>query len=744
MNKIETFELDFPIPRTLCGIVMGNGNFGVMVWGEKNLHVTVNRADFWDHRGGETLLEGTTYKKVVDAATSNECQKVDDVFVRKEWPENVFRPQRIPVGRFEFKLNDGETLEKAVLEYETGEVLVITSSGMTLKLNLGVKENLLLIEDDENMIDKVIIKPSWEFEQSREWLSKYGFNAPETMESDNIKGWTQSCPDDPSLASVCGKLDGAYLIALELGDSNQDAFDNAFDKLKDIEEELFIKENKEWWHNYWQGVPQINLPEDFFNKFYKYALYKFACATSPKSTTPSGLQGPWIEEYHRAQWSGDYHFNVNIQQIYTLAFPIGKLEHLTPLFDMLESDIFWANMRHNAKVMFGIDDGLLLTHAVDDRGFQCGWISAGSTLDQACGAWTAQLYWLYYKYSGDKEFLEKRAFPFMSGVLRVYEEMLEECDGKLAIPFAISAEYGCRNPNGLTAGRNPSYQLAAIHMLLNALLESCGILGKEPPSAWEEMKRSVAPFTVIEGVDSYKMKEKRIAVWEKQDLEVCHRHHSHLASIYPFDSLPVEQDEEMKEIIDNSIDKWILMGMGQWSEWCIPWAAILQTRLGFNNAPSVLLNMWKEIFVNEGMTTVYLPRFRGIVAHRRHDLGKPKESNEVMQLDGTMGCATALLEMLAHTHSGVTKLFVGVPDKWRDVSFSNIRLPGPFSVSASKVNGLIKEVEIKSLGGTKIKLDIFGVKEMILEKNGQQNKFKLPGTIELEKDEIVRCRYTGH
>jgi alpha-L-fucosidase 2 len=738
MKKTETFELDFPIPRTLCGIVMGNGNFGAMVWGEENLHITVNRADFWDHRGGETLLEGTTYAKLAEASFSNDNKKLNDAFIRKECQEDVFKPQRIPVGRFEFKLKEGEMLENAVLEYETGELVISVKSGMTLKLNLGVKENILLVEDNANIIEETILKPSWEFEQSREWLSKYAFKAPETMESNNIKGWAQSCPDDPSLASVCKKVNGTYLIALELGDSNQEAFDNALDKLKDIGEASLIKENRQWWSKYWQDIPEINLPEDFFNKFYKYALYKFAGATSPESSIPAGLQGPWIEEYHQAQWSGDYHFNVNIQQIYTLALATGRLENLLPLFDMLESDVFLGNMRHNAKVMFGIDDGLLLTHAVDDRGFQCGGISAGSTLDQACGAWTAQLYWLYYQYSLDEDFLKKRAYPFMYGVLRVYEEMLEERDGKLSLPIAISAEYGCRNPNGLKAGRDPSYQLAGIHMLLDALLESSEILGLEPRPAWRRMKEKVPYFTVIEGDDPYMKKEKRIAVWEGQDLEVCHRHHSHLGSIYPFDTLPEEQNNEMKEIVDNSIDQWILMGMGQWSEWCMPWAAILQTRLGFNEAPSVLLNMWKEIFVNEGMTTVYLPRFRGIIAHRRHDMCKPKESNEVMQLDGTMGCATALLEMLAHTHSGVTKVFAGIPDKWKNVSFMNIRLPGAFLISASKENGKFKEAEVESIEGGTIKIDIFGVKTTMLCQHGEHKQIQLPCSITLSKDEKIR------
>jgi hypothetical protein len=114
----------------------------------------------------------------------------------------------------------------------------------------------------------------------------------------------------------------------------------------------------------------------------------------------------------RSQWSCDYHFNVNIQQIYTL----GAWEHILPLFDMLESESFQSVMRSNAKNLFGIDDGLLLTHAVDNRGFQCGGISVGAVLDFACGGWVGKLYWDYYRHTLDKEFLRERAFPFIEGL----------------------------------------------------------------------------------------------------------------------------------------------------------------------------------------------------------------------------------------------------------------------------------------------------------------------------------------
>lgn len=731
--------MDFPIPRTHCGTVMGNGNMGVMVWGNENLHITINRADFWDHRGGELIMEGNSYKKLIAAIDPEDGGAVDEVFIRQEFPGDVWKPQRIPVGRFEFTLKNGIKLFRSELIYKSGEIIIHTDSPHKIKLSQGIKDNVLYIEDKGKIISKVLSKPSWDFEKSREWLSAYAFKEPEIVNEPALKGWIQPCPADPSLASLCGKTENGFIISLELGDDNKSAKDNASAAIKAISDKLsvFTKTNAAWWNKYWSTTPELNFPDEFFNTFSRYALYKFAAATNPASPRPAGLQGPWHEEYQRAQWSGDYHFNINIQQIYTLAFAAGKLDHLIPLFDMVESDVFMKNMRHNAKVMFGIDDGLLLTHAVDDRGFQCGWISTGSTLDQACGGWLAQLYWLYYKYSLDKKFLAERAVPFMRGILRVYEAMLEEKNGTFSIPLAISAEYGCRNPNGKRAGKDPSYQFACIHMLLDALLEASDVLKIQPEKKWLEMKKKVPPYTLLEGVDQYSQKEKRIAIWEDQDLEYCHRHHSHLACIYPFDTTENINDPEKDEILNNSIDHWVHKGMGEWSEWCLPWAAIIQTRMGFSEAPAIIMNIWKELFVNEGMTTVYLPKFRGLTVHRRPDMLKPKETNEIMQLDGTMGAATAMLEMLAHKHAGTVNVFQGVPLKWESISFKNIRIPGPFLLSASKESGRLKELIIESIGGEELKLNVSGIKKLRMKKSSIEKSIKMPCSLKMKKGEKI-------
>ena len=153
-------------------------------------------------------------------------------------------------------------------------------------------------------------------------------------------------------------------------------------------------------------------------------------------------------------------------------------------------------------------------------------------------------------------------------------------------------------------------------------------------------------------------------------------HHSHLGCIWPFDSLPEEPSPELLSVVENSIAHWISMGIGKWSEWCIPWANIIYTRMELNEAPMQLFTLWREIFVNEGLATVYLPRMLSLIAHRRHDIAAPREQNEVMQLDGCGGFLDAFTQMCAYARGGKLRLFRGMPEKWRDVRIDGLRLPG--------------------------------------------------------------------
>ena len=665
----ESITFSFPLERPHCGVPLANGNFGALVWGKDTLKITVNQNDLWDHRGGELIDPRDSYSRLTEYAESHNFDTtLNQRFHRTQTLLN--RPRRLAVGCFEFVFKDGVKLLSAQLEYKSGQLTVYLDNGNVLVLTLVLKQNILYLEDSAKNICQVKLHPASDYSQVRVFNEKRGVSPYELLPD----GWKIVLPEDPGMTFRAVETFYGYKIFSD--DSGDDSNRSA---------QLAFTAN--WWSDFFSRTAKVSTPDNWWNKFYLFNLYKLGAATCPYGKA-GGLQGPWHEEYQEAKWSGDFHFNVNVQMIYGPLCQLGAPGHLLPLFDMIESPAFTEAMKYNAKSLFGVEDALWQTHAVDDRGQQCGWISSGSALDPACGAWTALLYYNYFNYTGDMVFLRDRAYPYIYGVMRGYEEMLKNFE----IPLAISAEYAASNGNmTAVAGKNPSYQLAAIRKLAMILIEISALLKKEPRPVWQKILEKVPYYSVVKGYDSYSGNyENRIAVWEGQDLDVCHRHHSHLGAIWPFDSLPEKCDQEMEEIIGNSIDHWISMGIGKWSEWCIPWANIIYTRMGLNEAPMQLFNIWREIFVNEGLCTVYLPRMLSLIAHRRHDIAKPKDENEVMQLDGCGGFLDAFTQMCAYTRFDKLYLFHGMPEKWRDVLISNLHLPGGGILTASRSTGSVE------------------------------------------------------
>ncbi len=64
-----------------------------------------------------------------------------------------------------------------------------------------------------------------------------------------------------------------------------------------------------------------------------------------------------------------------------------------------------------------------------------------------------------------------------------------------------------------------------------------------------------------------------------------------------------------------------------------------------------------------------------------------------------MFAARAMQEMLLTSHGGLIRVFPGVPDAWRDVSFADLRVEGAFLVSAERRGGVTCAVRLESLAG---------------------------------------------
>ncbi|NOZ20579.1 MAG: hypothetical protein GXP25_05755 [Planctomycetes bacterium] len=701
----------FPLTRVHRGILQANGAFGAMIWGEKKLHITLNRADFWDRRGGMEWHEEMTFKNIRECLEQGDEDRLRKIFEGPPPPDGQpHRPSILPMGRLEIDFGKNARPVMGMLDVQTGEATVTVQRGrktFDLGFVLSMERPLLYISLPKGLsVRQVRRVPSWEF--VGDYLESISFKPPKRFNGKAMSGWVQMRPADPSMCLGYRKTSDGVIITSAYGKTGPKAQKNALALIDEAAEKGFKKvrkSNRSWWKAYWSDVPAIDVPSEDLAFIYYYGMYKFAGLTNP-SGVPATLQGAWVEEHQMPPWQSDYHFNINVQECYWPTFMGNRLEHIRPLFDMILS---WEpQLRHNAKTFLDIDDGLMLPHSVDDRcvcmgGFWTGTIDHGST------AWVAQLMWLYYRYSMDEAFLRDTAYPFMKGAMRVYEEMMEERDGKLVLPVTVSPEYG---GSGMDAwGANASFQLACAHGLCDALIEASKVLGIEPEAKWLDISKRLPRYCTV---------GNQIALWEGQGLDHSHRHHSHLAGIYPFDTIDCDR-EPGKGAVARSIHTWTVKGMGEWSGWCVPWASIIHSRLRNGDMAELLLNIWRRVFTNENDGTLHDAHVKGfsVLQGRTHE-------KEIMQIEAGMAAITAVQEMLLQCVKGTIRIMPGVPERWRDVSYTNMRTEGAFLVSAQKRDGMLTKVKVISEAGGPLQIENSMAKKVIVEHGGKKQAISKP------------------
>jgi alpha-L-fucosidase 2 len=709
-QTIRELIWNFPLPRTHTGILLGNGTQGLMVWGQgRELNITVGRAGFWDHRGGNEFSARTTYPDVKRLLETKDEVALRKVFeVPRKSDNQPSHPQQLGGGVLKLTLPEGYTLQQGVLQLATAEIQITVTSPK------GNKELLRIGQDPFRELAWVVypktcagkikteLRAAWDNPAVKSALEKTSVQPPTYWQEASVSGFTQTLPEDEPLSVMIATQAEHVVIGTTLGG-----------ELSSVKKQMasfqppFEARNK-WWKNYWAEVPRIALPDPVLQEIADYGLYKQACATPPQGKA-CALQGPFMEEYQLPPWSNDYHFNINVQMIYTPALATNRATHLQPLWDLMNAWI--PQMKANGEQFFGRPGALMLPHAVDDRCRVVGTFWTG-TIDHACTAWMAYLAWQHFAYTMDDQVLRNTAWPLLTGAFEGYWAMLEEVDNgsggkRFSLPVSVSPEF--RGDQMTAWGRDASFQLAALHKVAQVLPKAATRLGLPLDPRWQQVSDRLPPYTTVEGswIDEWPTaKNKRIALWDGQDLIESHRHHSHLGSIYPFVSID-PQAENHRTIVQGSINRWVNRGMGMWSGWCVPWASILQTRTGNTEAAVSLLHYWNENFVNEGRGTLHNSNKPGISilanpVYNKLPEGAPK--NEIMQLDGGFGALSAVLELLVQNRLDGIYVLPNLPDGWKELSFDRIRTEGAFQISSRVVAGQVEEVKVRSLAGGRLRL----------------------------------------
>ncbi len=683
----------FPLETTHSGIPLSNGTFGALLWGaEADLRITINRADYWDHRGGITWGEEATWdnlKRWLDEGDEENLRRVFEG-VRSGDESEPPRPTRLPMGRVDIALPAGSRLEMGRLNLASSEAQMSLGEGCEVRAVLVRHDPVLALRIEGCEVTARSVPP--DAPAVREHFSRYGLPPAEVFDEGQCGGWVQECPGEPAMcvAWQVVETEGAVeiLITSVYGDTAADAREQALSSLQDHAEAGYRQmadRTASWWAGYWSRVAAVHVPDHDCALLYYLGMYKLAGLSVPGSPAAT-LQGPWVEEYWMPPWSGDYHFNINLQECYWPVFAGNFIPALEPLWQMLKR---WEpRLRQNASAFLGIDDGLQLPHAVDDRctcmgGFWTGSVDHGST------SWTGQLMWLQWRHTMDEHFLAETVYPFLKGAMRVYEAMLQD-DGKvMSLPVSVSPEFGGSGAGAW--GRDASFQLANIHFLCHALIEASERLGvdAEDRHRWQFIaERLPLASTDPDG--------REIWLWDGQPLSESHRHHSHLAGLYPFDILDYHGCEQHRSLIDASMRTLTRQGMGLWTGWCMPWAAILHARTGNGDMADVLLHIFRRCFMGPGYASTHDARFRGFTLMD----GRP----EIMQIEASLAAAAAVLELLIQCSRGTIRIFAALPSWWRDVAFEGLRAEGAFLISGRMRNAQIEGVRIVSEAGAPLRM----------------------------------------
>jgi hypothetical protein len=671
MSKL--LDWHFPLPRPHTGVPLGNGTQGLLVWGGGGvLKITIGRAGFWDHRGGNPFSEKTTYSELRRILENRDFESLRSIFDSGAAKKKLI-PRQIGGGRLELHLAEGWEIEKATLDLLRGRIEVVMRHGErveTATLIQSPDTELAVLSMPESIeIASFKLRPSWEWVSGE--LAPLGIEPPDEWQTGHEAGFEQRLPEDDPLAVVVLRNGAEWSLGTHVGSGAKEAAREAAQG----KPEACRQHAQEWWADYNQSIPKVSLPNADLQEMVDFGLYMQACCTPPQGLACT-LQGPFLEEVRLPPWSADYHFNIIIEMIHAPALWSNRVAHCDPLWALLKS---WLPQLKNAGERFFERSGaMLLPHAVDDRCQAVGAFWTGF-IDQACTAWMALLCWDAYRHGGDEALLRELAWPLLTGAFEGYHAMADEKpDGSWFFPVSVSPEYkGARDD---AWGRNASFQLAACHALLRALREAAPLVGQPLDPRWESMRTGLPLVQTGKGSINAEYPEKereRIFLWEGQDLDASHRHHSHLGGIYPFKTISADTH---KALIRHSLEFWEYRGPGLWSGWCVPWAASIHAYCGNPDAAAQWLRIWKDVFTNAGRASIHDAAYRGFTNKATPPSNEGEK--ELMQLDGRFGALTAVFDLLVQEREERLWILPSLPIGWNRVSFDGLLAPGGFLLSA--------------------------------------------------------------
>ncbi len=694
-------------------IPLGNGLLGALVWQKgEALRMSLDRSDLWDLRP-VTEFEGPDFRfawvrSKVLANDYGPVHKLGDVPYDRD-PA----PTRIPAAALEFDVSGLGEIESVRLSLADAVCRVRWKSGARLTTFVHATEPVgwFRFENLPDGTSPKLVTPAYAVPAPESDIGKnslntrslasLGYPEPEVgryegsaryhqegwggMSYEVAVDWTPAAGDGLigawSVSSIYPESEANPALAGRASDLAPDSVARALDRTFAGD----LETHQAWWRSFWLRST-VRLPDPILEKQWYLETYKFGAA-SRRGAPPITLQAVWTaDDGGLPPWKGDFHNDLNTQLSYWPCYSGNRLEEGLAFLDWLW-DIKPRGEEYTRRY-FEVEGLNVPGVATLDGAPMGGWIQY--SLGPTVSAWLAHHFWLHWRYSGDRAFLEERAYPYVRSVAVFLDGIaVRRPDGKRKLPLSSSPEI---NDNRIEAWfhETTNFDLALIRWLYGAaaaMAEELGLAGEA--EEWRSILGEWPGLSLAED-------DGRLLVAPGYPLPASHRHFSHLMAIHPLGLVDWSSGEADRRTIRAALAELDRLGPDWWCGYSYAWLGSLAARAGDGERAATALRTFAECFC--------LPNS----FHANGDQtksGKSKFTYRPFTLEGNFAFAAGIQEMLLQSHTGLVRVFPAVPETWKEVAFGSLRAEGAFLVSANRKDGRTVAVEVISEKGGRFRLE---------------------------------------